>query len=145
MQISKKNRSINILLILLFAGSLIPLGLSAQDPATATWDLPTDAAKTKNPIAADPESIAKGKDLYLTKGNCIFCHGDTGAGNKANLPRLRRTPADLTNKERMSKNSDGELFWKITKGIPMIMPNGDRRLSEEERWHVVNYIKTLYK
>ena len=142
MPISKKRRSLFILLVLLFAGSLI---IAGQDPATATWDLPADAAKTKNPIASDPESIAKGKDLYLTKGNCIFCHGDTGTGNKANLPRLRRTPADLTNKEKMSKNSDGELFWKITKGIPMIMPNGDRKLSEEERWHVVNFIKTLYK
>jgi mono/diheme cytochrome c family protein len=116
-----------------------------QTPSGATWELPADAAKTVNPIPSNPESIAKGKELYLTKGNCIFCHGETGAGNQTNLPRLRRTPADLTDKKVMSKNTDGELFWKVTRGIPMIMPPGEKRLNEEERWHVVNYIKTLAK
>ena len=118
-----------------------------QDFSKNTWELPDDADKTKNPVASSAESIEKGKALYLErmKGNCIFCHGETGAGNEANFPRLRRKPADLTNKERMDKMTDGELFWKISKGINGIMPNGDKRMSEEERWHVVNYIRTLAK
>ena len=118
-----------------------------QDFSKNTWELPEDADKTTNPVPSSAESIAKGKELYMekTKGNCVFCHGDTGAGNEANLPRLRRKPADLTNKERMSAMSDGELFWKITKGITGIMPAGEKRMTEEERWHVVNYIKTLAK
>lgn len=119
-----------------------------QDFSKNTWELPDDADKTKNPVAATPESILKGKELYLaqTKGNCIFCHGENGAGNEANLPNLRRKPGDLTNKERMSAMSDGELFWKITKGITGIMPAGERKMPEaEDRWHVVNYIKTLVK
>ena len=112
-----------------------------------TWELPADADKTKNPVTSSEESIAKGKELYLerTKGNCVFCHGETGAGNEANFPRLRRKPADLTNKERMSAMTDGEVFWKITKGITGIMPAGEKRLTEEERWHVVNYVRTLAK
>ena len=112
-----------------------------------TWELPADADKTKNPVPPSEESIAKGKELYLerTKGNCVFCHGETGAGNEANFPRLRRKPADLTNKERMSAMTDGEVFWKITKGITGIMPSMEKRLTEEERWHVVNYIRTLAK
>ena len=118
-----------------------------QDFSKNTWELPEDADKTKNPVASSPESIAKGKELYLTreKGNCIFCHGEAGSGNEANLARLRRKPADLTNKERMTAMSDGELFWKISKGITGIMPAGERRMNEEERWHVVNYIRTLAK
>ncbi len=117
-----------------------------EDLSTRTWDLPDDADKTRNPIPATPESIAKGKELYFerTKGNCVFCHGDKGSGNEANLPRLHRKPADLTNKERMAAMSDGELFWKITKGIPGIMPAGENRMKEaEERWHLVNWIKTM--
>jgi mono/diheme cytochrome c family protein len=112
-----------------------------------TWELPADADKTKNPTTATPESIAKGKELYMepTKGNCVFCHGETGAGNEANLPKLRRKPADLTNKEHMAEMTDGEIFWKITKGIMGIMPAGERRMNEEERWHVVNYVRTLGK
>ena len=83
--------------------------------------------------------------MERTKGNCVFCHGDTGTGNEANMPRLRRKPADLTNKERMSTRTDGELFWKISKGITGIMPAGEKRMSEEERWNVVNYVRTLAK
>ena len=122
-------------------------GGQQQDFSQNTWELPEDADKTKNPFPTSPESIEKGKALYLerTKGNCIFCHGETGAGNEATLARLRRKPADLTNKERMAKMTDGELFWKISKGITGIMPAGEKRMSEEERWHVVNYIRTLPK
>jgi mono/diheme cytochrome c family protein len=118
-----------------------------QDFSKNTWELPEDADKTKNPVATSPESIAKGKELYVTreKGNCIFCHGEAGSGNEANLARLRRKPADLTNKERMTAMTDGELFWKVSKGITGIMPAGEKRMSEEERWHVVNYIRTLAK
>ena len=41
--------------------------------------------------------------------------------------------------------TDGEVFWKISKGITGIMPTGERRMNEEERWHVVNYVRTLAK
>jgi mono/diheme cytochrome c family protein len=119
-----------------------------QDFSKNTWELPADADKTKNPTPATPESIARGKELYLaqSKGNCIFCHGETGSGNEANLPKLRRKPADLSNKERMTAMTDGEVFWKITKGINGIMPAGERRMkTEEERWDVVNYVRTLAK
>jgi len=122
-------------------------GGAQQDFSQSTWELPDDADKTTNPVTATADSISKGKELFhdQAKGNCIFCHGETGSGNEANLPRLRRKPADLSNKERLSGRTDGELFWKISKGITGIMPAGEKRMSEEERWHVVNYIRTLAK
>ena len=128
--------------------SITPAAKAQEDFSHNTWELPDDADKTKNPVASSPESIAKGKELYFdrNKGNCVFCHGDTGSGNEANLPRLRRKPADLSNKERMTAMTDGELFWKISKGINGIMPAGENRMKDpEERWNVVNYIRTLAK
>ena len=129
--------------------SITPPGARPQeDFSKNTWELPEDADKTKNPVQATEESIAKGKELYLdrNKGNCIFCHGENGAGNEANFPRLRRKPADISNKERMSSMTDGEVFWKITKGIHGIMPAGELKMpTDEERWHVVNYLRTLAK
>jgi mono/diheme cytochrome c family protein len=122
-------------------------GGAQQDFSKNTWELPDDADKTRNPTTANAESIAKGKELYLerTKGNCVFCHGETGSGNEANLAKLRRKPADISNKERMTAMTDGEIFWKISKGINGIMPAGEKRMTEEERWHVVNYVRTLAK
>src|ERR1041384_7324036 len=77
-------------------------GAPQQDFSKNTWELPDDADKTKNPVASSAESIEKGKALYLerSKGNCVFCHGETGAGNEANLARLRRKPADISTKAR---------------------------------------------
>lgn len=124
-----------------------PRSAQEQDFSKNTWELPDDADRTKNPVQATAESIAKGKELFLerTKGNCVFCHGETGSGNEANLARLRRKPADISNKERMTSMTDGEIFWKVSKGITGIMPDGERRMTEEERWHVVNYVRTLVK
>ncbi len=119
----------------------------AQDFSKNTWDLPADADKTKNPVEATEASIATGKELFMTRGKgfCVFCHGETGEGNKENLPRLRRVPADLSDAKRMPKLSDGNIFWKMTKGIPGIMPSREKALTEEERWHVVNFVRTLVK
>jgi len=120
---------------------------SQPDFSKNTWELPSGANKTKNPVPTTPESVSQGKDLYLArdKGNCVFCHGEAGSGNEATAARMRRKPADLSNKERMSSMTDGELFWKISKGITGIMPAGEKRMTEEERWQVVNYIRTLQK
>jgi len=126
-------------------GGLTSRTATQQDFSKNTWDIPKDADETKNPIEATEESLAKGKELFMTKkGNCIFCHGETGSGNKENLPRLRRVPADLSDVKRMPKLSDGEIFWKITKGILGIMPSREN-LTEEERWHLVNFVRTLPK
>ncbi len=121
-----------------------PAPEATPDFSKSTWDLPADADKTKNPVEATAESVARGKELFLTKkGNCVFCHGETGAGNEENLSKLRRKPADLSDKKRMKTMTDGEIFWKITRGIPGIMPGREKQLTEEERWNVVNFVRTL--
>ena len=118
-----------------------------QDFSKNSWELPSGADKTKNPVATSADSVQKGKDLYLArdKGNCVFCHGTSGSGNEETGARMRRKPADISNKERMDSMTDGEVFWKISKGITGIMPAGEKRMTEEERWNVVNYVRTLAK
>ena len=122
-------------------------GGSQPDFSKNTWELPADADKTKNPVPTSADSVQKGKDVYLArdKGNCVFCHGTAGSGNEETAARMRRKPADISNKERMDSMTDGEVFWKISKGITGIMPAGEKRMTEEERWNVVNYIRTLVK
>jgi hypothetical protein len=46
----------------------------------------------------------------------------------------------------MLKLSDGEIYWKITRGIAGIMPAyDDPKLTANERWHLVNFVRTLAK
>ena len=38
--------------------------------------------------------------------------------------------------------TDGEIFWKLTVGRNR-MPPFDKTLSEEERWAIVHYVRSL--
>ena len=38
--------------------------------------------------------------------------------------------------------TDGELFYKISTGRAP-MPAGEKLMTEEQRWQVINYIRTL--
>jgi len=45
-------------------------------------------------------------------------------------------------KEQFQKQPDGSLFWQITEGRKP-MPSFKKDLSEEQRWQVINYVRTL--
>lgn len=104
------------------------------------WPVPDEAKKRKNPVAATPQSIKQGKMLY--RGNCLLCHGEKGDGKGPWAESLPVPPGDLTDQPRMSEMTDGALFWKISKGRGE-MPRFETHLSEEQRWHLVNYVRAL--
>lgn len=113
-----------------------PRRASAQD----RWNVPESARKMKNPIRATAASIQKGKRLFAE--HCAMCHGDGGKGDGPMAEALETKPSDLTDRARMASQSDGELFWKISKGNPP-MPDFEKTLSKEEIWHLVNYLRAL--
>ncbi|HAF03876.1 MAG TPA: cytochrome c class I [Spartobacteria bacterium] len=100
------------------------------------WTAPARAAAKKNPISADAASIARGKASFMAE--CMSCHGPTGRGDGPAAAGLEKHPGDLS---KRLPDSDGALFWKITNGkSPMVAAT---KLSEEERWCVINYLRTL--
>lgn len=110
--------------------------------ATETHQHP-EAAKKKNPVAADAKSLAEGKELYTA--NCADCHGETGKGDG---PMAAYTgeplPSDLTDAEWKHGSSDGEVFTLIHDGVENTgMKNFDKDLTEQQIWHLVNYVKSL--
>ena len=125
--------------IFLAAGLLgLAIATLAAD-STDQWNAPPRAARKKNPIASDEKSIAAGKDLYITF--CLPCHGPTGKGDGPAAKALEKSPGNLSN-SKMWDQTDGALFWKLTEGRSP-MPSFDKTLTEEQRWQVVNYIRTL--
>jgi mono/diheme cytochrome c family protein len=102
--------------------------VSAQE-----WVVPADQKAMANPLEYNLSNIKKGKDLYYQ--NCKSCHGDPGKNNY--LPLVPH-PADITS-EQMHKNSEGDLFYKITNGRGG-MPQFKTTISEDDRWRIVNYI-----
>lgn len=104
-------------------------------------DVPEEADAMLNPIQADDESLAAGAALYAA--NCVVCHGETGQGDGPTAKELEKKPADL-HADHVQDNSDGALFHIISHGRPDTpMPAWEDVLSEEERWHVVNFLRTF--
>jgi len=96
----------------------------------------------KNPVPATAESLAQGEALY--QENCLPCHGVRGLGDGPLAPTLRPPPANLQVHMVPGVHSDAQVFTWITDGFPTArMPAFGEALSETERWHIVNFIRTL--
>jgi mono/diheme cytochrome c family protein len=98
-------------------------------------------ASTRNPIAATPESIAAGQQLYQRR--CASCHGRTGEGGPGN--DLIPAAPSLVDDQWDHGSSDGEIFASIKNGVAPdfnMVPFKDV-LKDDEIWQVVNYLRSI--
>ncbi|RMD99550.1 MAG: cytochrome c, partial [Bacteroidetes bacterium] len=107
---------------------------------------PEEFASLENPFANDQEAIEAGKAIYET--NCVACHGAEGMGDGPAAESLDPKPAMLADGAMMGDLSDGYLFWRVSKGGQMepfnsAMPAWEAGLTEEQRWQVISYVRTL--
>jgi len=108
-------------------------------PKGSPWPAPASAISVKNPVKSDALSIKDGKALYIK--NCQSCHGDGGKGDGTKAKNLDISCGDLS-VAGIAKITDGELYWKITEGRKP-MPTFGKKLTDAERWSVINYVRTL--
>ncbi len=99
-----------------------------------------DGVTARNPFPPDAESLAKGLAVY--ESECQVCHGERGRGDGPGAVGLDPPPGDLV--IHVPLHPDRDLYRFIDEGIEgtAMAPLGDR-LTEEEIWHVINYIQTL--
>lgn len=104
------------------------------------WPAPASAKKRKNPVAVTMLSLKEGAKLY--REHCLVCHGEKGDGNSPWREKMPIDAADFTDTHMMGEMTDGEIFWKLSTGREL-MPPFEKQLSERQRWHLVNYLRTL--
>jgi mono/diheme cytochrome c family protein len=123
------------------ASSAITLSMATAEDNNdrAQWKAPARDAQRGNPVAADEQSIAAGHAFY--RKECASCHGAKGKGDGVGAKDLSVEPTDLSDPS-MWNQSDGELFWKITYGRKP-MPAFAKRFNDDQRWQIINYIRTL--
>ena len=109
-------------------------------PKTAYHPVPVKDAREPNPVKPTPESIAEGKKIYGY--DCAQCHGATGDG-KTDVAKELKVP-DLTDPALLKDRTDGELFYTIKHGHGNMPPEGNR-VTPEQLWNLVNYIRSLAK
>ena len=115
--------------------SIFALSLLGFHGFSQTWVVPDDQKAVTAPMKFTPEMQKTGEQIYLK--NCQSCHGLPG---KDNWARLTPPPGDLA-KDKAQKQTDGEIFFRITTGKTP-MPEFRNIISEDERWSVIAYLRT---
>ncbi len=98
-----------------------------------------EAFDLENPVPATPASIARGKALYGIY--CTVCHGADARGKGPIAAKLSTPPDDLTSSDT-AKQPDGYLYLMIRQGGD-VMPGEASSLTKQERWDLVNYLRSL--
>ena len=134
----------------LFAGAAAVTGLlAALAPAALAqntldpdgWHLPADAMNEKNPLPPGDKLMKQGRDVF--EHHCATCHGHQGKGDGPSGDE-EHPPADLTDPARAEANPDGVVFYKVWNGRKSPrMPAFKSRLTKDEVWAVVAYVRTL--
>jgi cytochrome c553 len=86
-----------------------------------------------NPFEGDRNAIATGARIYVAY-NCVDCHGADGSGAMG--------PTFQDGRWRFG-GSAGAVFESIYQGRPEGMPAWGGRISEEQIWMLVAYVRSL--
>src|SRR4030065_666065 len=84
-------------------------------------------------FSTSAETLAFGKDLYVA--NCAACHGDDGVGKVLGA-------ADFTDLRFVDDRAPRDFYLTVTQGKGS-MPAWQGRLSQDERWAVIDYLRTF--
>lgn len=131
MRYLKKLFFIPVFLILLLSLS------SLQD--SNKWVAPESADQMVNPLESNEANIEKAQANY--KRLCRSCHGKLGDGQGVEAETLETVVTDFTIPSFVEQ-TDGSIHWKIAEGRNEMESFKDK-LSEEEIWQLVLYIKTF--
>ncbi len=138
--INKRKRRLLFYLILL-AAFLLPAFAYSQQEQPEPWEVPDDYKTMENPVKKDSVSIETGKSKY--NRYCAICHGRTGLGGGIKGKQMKTFPGDFSGEVYQSQ-TDGEHFYKTMFGRGE-MPAYENTLSDEDIWHIVNYVRTFRK
>jgi mono/diheme cytochrome c family protein len=114
------------------------------------WVAPAEARAFTSPLnPTDPEHLKKGRSLFVR--HCVTCHGDLGRGDgpsaRLHAKRSGYQPRDLSRPEVQAGLTDGEIFWKVGAGWRpkgrIVMPGIGTEVTEEDRWRLVLYVRSL--
>ncbi len=130
----------NLLLSVMFVSiGVLSLSFAVNQQEPKPWPVPAEYKNMKNPVKADAESCDIGKMLY--NKNCASCHGKKGLGDGPKARMIETFAGDFSGAYYQNQ-TDGEQFYKTKMGRDE-MPAYDKKIADEDIWHIVNYMRTF--
>ena len=117
----------------------IPRGWLREDEALYTGKLNGEFV-SKLPVPVDRQLFERGRERFNIY--CSVCHSRTGDGDGMIVRRGFRKPPSLVTTERLLEAPAGHFFDVMTNGFGA-MPSYASRVSPEDRWAIVAYIRAL--
>tara|TARA_B100000809_G_scaffold216837_1_gene222734 strand:- start:1434 stop:1847 length:414 start_codon:yes stop_codon:yes gene_type:complete len=99
-----------------------------------------EAQAIENPLESTADSRRIGRQRYVFM--CRECHGNSGLGD-GDMSHAGGVPSDFTDDVWQHGESDGEVFTVIKDGVTADMQSYSNRLSDDDIWHVINYLRSL--
>jgi len=103
------------------------------------WVVPAKYKTMKNPVSPNTDK-AIGKSLYAK--HCKSCHGKEGYGDGPKAAEQKGDLGDFSSEEYQAQ-TDGELFYKTTFGRDDMPEYTKKMPDDEDRWLIVNFMRTL--
>lgn len=122
--------------------------LSADSNMRAT--LPVQKGTMTPPVdviffsTPSPDLVSQGKDIYAA--SCLSCHGENGEGNGPAGTTLNPPPrnfADPTKQTWKNGQTVSQMYVTLQEGIPNTGMASFSTLSPEDRFAVIQYIRTF--
>jgi mono/diheme cytochrome c family protein len=117
---------------------LLSVTIAAQ---AKPWTAPANYKSMKNSVAMSDASTKAGQLLYVR--TCAACHGKTGLGDGPKAKALKTSPTNFSKAEYQNQ-TDGEHFYKTRAGNGD-MPKYEGKMSDDDIWNIVNYMRTFKK
>jgi mono/diheme cytochrome c family protein len=144
-----------------FGNTLVVARGSLKDKALANRDA-NGQYVAKNPLSLEHKFRVRGREMSMIDHgreryeiNCAICHGLTGQGGNGKArhglvggfwepapPNFHFNSADGAD-NRVPMMPDGEYFETISTGKGTTMPGYGERLTVEDRWAIVHYVRAL--
>jgi len=117
-------------------------GTMPRDGYVYEYKSPEEAdANLKNPYAGDMSVFERGKNRF--EAFCAPCHSSNGQDTTEVVKKGMQKPPNLA--AAQAKNySDARLFHIISAG-QNVMPGYADKLTPDDRWKIVNYVRELQK
>lgn len=125
----------------LFVSAILVMFSVALAAQPKPWATPANFKSLKNPVAKGDASNKAGMALY-TK-NCAMCHGKAGLGDGVKARALKDFPGDFSKAEYQNQ-TDADHFYKTKIGRGE-MPKYEGKLTDDDIWNIVNYMRTFKK
>lgn len=136
-----KTKNLFVVLFSLIMGVTLMSFVNMQEQKKGEpWNVPAEYKNKKNPHKGDASLERLGKATWAK--HCRSCHGNLGKGDGPKAASMKTFPGNFAD-PKFQAQTDGEIYYQSFIGRGE-MPNFEAKIADdEERWAVVNLIRSM--